>query len=454
MDGLENALSAAVHFRFGYLAQIMSLLTLALVNIALPNWLGVQAFARLNEAYAFVGFTSLVLTEGVSLLVIRRIADLGGDHARGRDVALQAAFEYALLVLPAVFAAALLTSWLAPAHHYAVNDWVLVALSALTVALYVPCVAWLTGSLRNWLVAIVSLVQGLLSFALPVALYRWGGDVRWAIAGSHVIGLGICFVAMWSAGGRPAWPRLVRDRIVCLRPELVAGVGPTAMRIVLTWLPVIVLTARQDLGAATSYKIGLSLTLGVLALVPFHKQTMLSLEGHGAPTHTMQLAAAAVLVATGGAVLLIGLAEPLTSLLYRPDFAALAQFLPGFALFVVLQVITDVLTVRLMWAHADRTLLAACMLAAVAAIAAMQASPLRWVPALTVATFIVAALALRREILLIAGLALRAGAIGVGACVVAVLLGRGLGLAVALLIVGLALMVHRPLYAALGQLTR
>lgn len=156
-------MSIVGHLRFGYVVQLASLLTLALVNMVLPNWLGVTTFARLNEAYAFVGLTCMVFNEGVALLVIRTAAGL--PASRLVPLLRRASLDHLMLMVPALAVVALATHMLSEGHHFGARDWGLVALTDVAIALYVVGVAGLTAQLRNAVVARLALVQGLLSFA-------------------------------------------------------------------------------------------------------------------------------------------------------------------------------------------------------------------------------------------------------------------------------------------------
>ena len=441
-------MSASSHLRFGYAVQISSLLTLALVNIGLPNWIGAPAFARLNEANAFIGFSCVVFNDGVALLLIRAISRADGSPKRARDIALQGAFEHGLLAAAGLLVVMGVVAVLAPQHVYGAADWLMVGVTGVTVAFYVSAVAWLTARFQNRLVALLVMVQGLLSFLLPLAAVKTGLDVRWSIFGTYSVGLAVC--AWWlRAADSTRWrPSLAANARIALVPALPAASAQTAMRTAIVWFPVLLLAARGDLPDSAAYKIGLSLALAVCALVPYHRQTMLSLDGHTDAQAGGQLAAGAVLLAAGGALGLVFLAQPVTALFYSRELGVIASFLPAFGTFVVLQVLTDVVLVRLMALHDDRTLLWACGAAIGAASISAALAPTAWLPTLTLLAFLGVVLA-RRGLQAEWVLPVRAAACGVAAALAAALLPTwfGAGASAALVIGTLAL--DRSLRAAL-----
>lgn len=417
-------MSADSHFRFGYLVQIISLLTLSVTNILLPNVLGALEFAKLNEAYAFVGFSCVVFNEGVAVLVIRAIRSNPGNVRHARNLALQASFEHSLLTLPALAALMFLTAVLKPNHHYAIGDWSIVATSGIVFGLYVPVVAWLNAMLRNQWVAILAIAQGTLSCVLPLAAVSIGLDVRWSICTSYFFGLVTCAVLLRRIGPIEWRPSFSLAHRVCVVPALVAVSAPTAMRIAIIWLPVLVLAANGKSVDSAAYKIGMSFGLGICALVPFHRQTMLSLDDHNGPLKTAQLAAGAIQIATICAAAMILFAEPIVEILYRVEFNAIVHYLHVFGFFVVLQVLTDVLLVRLISMRADRTLVTSCGISiAAAAYFSHSNYPLEWLPALTLAIFVISACLLQRR-LLGGSLVLRSAAVGI-VCVAAVVFVTG-----------------------------
>ena len=441
-------MSAGSHLRFGYAVQISSLLTLALVNIGLPNWIGAPAFARLNEANAFIGFSCIIFNDGVALLLIRAISRAGSSPLRARNIALQGAFEHALLAIAGLMVVMAAVAVLAPRHVYAATDWLMVGVTGVIVAFYVSAVAWLTARLQNRLVALLAMVQGLLSFLLPLAAVKLGLDVRWSIICTYAVGLATCAWWLRTADSTRWRPALAANVRVALVPALPAASAQTAMRTAIVWFPVLLLAARDDLASSAAYKIGLSLALAVCALVPYHRQTMLSLDGHTDAKAASQLAAGAVLLATGGALVLVFLARPMTALLYSRELGVIASFLPAVGTFVVLQVLTDVLLVRLMALHDDRTLLWACGAAIGAAGAAAVLAPTAWLPSLTLLAFLGMALA-RRGMQAEWVLPLRAAAVGVVAALAAALLPLWLGAgASAALVIG-TLAMDSSLRAAL-----
>lgn len=444
-------MSARSHFRFGYAVQISSLLTLALVNIGLPNWIGTAQFARLNEAAAFVGFTCIIFNDGVALLVIRAIQRLGGGPREARAVAWQASFEHVLICLAALGLAMAATALISPSHAYRASDWLLIGVSGAAIAVYVCLVAWLTARLLNRVVAMLAIVQGLMSFALPVAAVAAGVDVRWAVAGCYLPGLVAC-VVMLQRTDATAWrPTLLRAERVAMVPSLPAASAQTAMRTAIVWFPVLVLAARQDPAMSVAYKIGLSLALGVCALVPYHRQTMLSLDGRSDAQAASRLAAGAVLLAAVGAMVLGLMARPVAALLYSNDLMAIGQLLPAFGSFVVLQVVSDVVLVRLLAQHDHNTLLFACGLAIASAATVAAFGPMPWLPAITLMVFLAAVL-LRRGVLPELSLPLRAAVPGLLSAVASTwpassLAGGGL----ALLVLVSALVLDGSLRSALAS---
>jgi O-antigen/teichoic acid export membrane protein len=379
--------SFAAHIRFGYLAQMASLLSLALVNIALPNWLGVNAFAALSEALAFVGVTCIVFNEGVSYMVIRRIRETCVRIENAGLVLSQAAFEHFVLVCMTLGSVIGLTYVLNPAHHYTSYDWLLVCVTGLVVAAYIPSVAVLTATMRNHVLLALTLSNGVLSFILPVVLHHFSMDIRLSIALTY----GLCFaggIAYFSVQGMTGYFHRIklRDRIF-LRMSLLPLIAPTALRIAIIWVPVILFANAGGAVDAATYKIAASIAFGALAFVPFNKQTMISVDGIAPPAFIATIASVAILLTGLGAVLLIGIAEPLTRFLYGADFVRLAEYLPALGPFLVLQTVVDIALVGLISTKKDKLTFALCLTSVVVATTALAFLDARWYPALCAGLF-------------------------------------------------------------------
>lgn len=385
-------MSAARHLRFGYLVQVSSLLTLAMVNVGLPNWIGTAAFARLSEANAYVGFSCGLFNEGVALLLIRALQRQADPQHAARRLVLQGSLEHTLLCMVALAAVMVVTRMIAPLQSYAGVDWAIVLAADLVTAVYVCLVAWLTAALKNHVVAVLAMLQGLLTFLAPLALHFAGLDVRWSIALSYLPGTALGLVWLSRMRGQPWHPGLATTQRIVLVPALPAACAQAAMRIAIVWLPVMVLAGRSDVAGSAAYKIGLAMALGVCALVPFHRQTMLSLEGHADRQRVTELAAGALLLAAVGAVALAWLAGPVTRHLYQSDLAVMAKFLPAFGSFVVLQVFADVVLVRMMARDDNAGLMWSCGAALVVAVTVSQTSWPAWLPTLTLSAFLAVAL--------------------------------------------------------------
>lgn len=371
-------MSFATHFSFGYLTQIASLLTLALVNIALPNLLGVNAFSALNEMMAFVGITCIVFNEGISYLVIRRV--LGSDISLEKSGKLltQVAVEHLLLAFMVLISVIVVVDVFG-SHHYTTKDWLLIFFAAILVAVYIPCVALLTATMRNHVVLGLALLNGILSFILPVMLHHFGMDIRFAILLSYALCFGCCIAYFWSQGVSGYLLGITLKERIVVRKQLLPLISPTALRIATIWIPVIWFANAGNAVDAAVYKIATSIAFGALAFVPFNKQTMLSMGN--APTGFIRaIAPAAILVASLGGVLLIGIAEPFTHILYAADYSRLALFLPVIGLFVVLQTLVDIIQVELLLKKKDKLILALCLTVVLIATIALTFLEPRWYP--------------------------------------------------------------------------
>lgn len=371
-------MSFATHYRFGYLTQIASLLTLTLVNIALPNWLGVSAFAALNEMMAFVGITCLVFNEGVSYLMIRRVLESGIGFEEAGQMLTQAAFEHFLLAF-AVLIGVVVVVDVFGSHHYTTKDWLMIFFAAQMVAAYIPCVALLTATLRNHVVLGLALLNGILNFILPVMLDHFGMDIRFAI----ILSYGLCFaccIAYFGSQGVSGYSLGIKlKNWMFLRKQLLPLISPTALRIAIIWIPVILFANAGSAVDAATYKIATSIAFGALALVPFNKQTMVSM-GNAPTGFAKTVASIAILVAGLGGVLLIGIAEPFTHILYVADYSRLAQFLPAIGPFLVLQIVVDIVLVELISKKKDKLILALCLTAVLIATIALAFLEPRWYP--------------------------------------------------------------------------
>lgn len=409
------------HLRFGYGVQIASILTLMLANVVLPNLLGAGEFSRLNEAYALVGFSCLVFSDGVSMLLVSRLTREADSVRTWPRIALRAVAEHVGLAIVGLVLVAIVVEAIAEGHPYRNDEWMLVGVTGISVALYVVVVGVLTSRLANHVVAILAVAQGACSVLVPLILHSHGMDVRWAIALSHLPGA--LMFAWWLASpdNRGMAARAPAVGPVALAPMLLPASAQTAMRLMFTWMPVLVLANLQDVEAASSYKIGLSLALGVCALVPYHKQTMISLmNGPRAKDGALYAAGALVLAAVGG-VVLVAASALVVPILFRPEFARIEEFLPAFACFIVLQVFVDILLVKYVPGGRARELSISCVVAVMLSLAAMHVVPLHWVPAVTLAGFATAVLIVRRHGSDLA-LPIRAAVGGVVVSVVAVLL--------------------------------
>jgi hypothetical protein len=412
----------ATHFQWGYIAQGCSVLMLGLANVVLPNWLGVVPYAQLTAFLACVGLTSTMFHEGVTLLTIRRIMQDGATLAESSAIALRAALEHVLLVLLMLSGVVLASGAIAPNLHYTTGDWVLVVATAVLVAAYAPCLAWMVANHRNDWVTQLTLLHGLLSLILPIGLYYVGADVRWSVVCSYLGVVGICLGAMHSVGVGSILRNFTGKRRVCLRWTVVAGSVPTIMSVAMLSVPVLALYIRQDIGTVATYKIGLSMASAALMAVPFSRRTVLSLPRQDDAGLLSLLSEAAVMISAAGAVALIVLAEPLTHLLYDRAFSELAVMLPAFGVFIVLHIMADAVLLQAMMANAESALLAACAVGMISMTASVAFLPVQWIPAVTLGAFLVVAVAeLRRKGIAWSKFPLRSGLVGLTASFAAVL---------------------------------
>ncbi len=371
-------MSLTAHFRFGYLTQIASVLSLALMNIALPNLLGINAFAALNEMMAFVGITCAVFNEGFSYLVIRRVLESGISLDKAGQVIAKAAIEHLILVI-AVLIGVVVAVDVFGSHHYTTKDWLTVLLNGVFVALYIPCVALLNATLRNHVVLGLSLLNGILGFIFPVMLHHFGMDIRFAIALSYALCFGCC-IAYFSSQGVSGYLLgiTLKDRIG-LNKQLPPLIAPTALRIAIIWIPVLWFANAGNAVDAAAYKIATSIAFGALAFVPFHKQTMVSM-GNDPACFASTIATGSILVAGLGGVLLIGIAETFTHILFAADYLRLSLFLPVIGLFLVLQTLSDIFMVELILKKKDKFILALCLTVVLIATIALTFMESHWYP--------------------------------------------------------------------------
>jgi hypothetical protein len=87
--------------------------------------------------------------EGVTLLTIKRIMQDEATLAESSAIALRAALEHVLLVLLMLSGVVLASGAIASNLHYTTGDWVLVGATAVVVAAYAPCLAWMVANQRN-----------------------------------------------------------------------------------------------------------------------------------------------------------------------------------------------------------------------------------------------------------------------------------------------------------------
>jgi hypothetical protein len=159
------------------------------------------------------------------------------------------------------------------------------------------------------------------------------------------------------------------------------------MRFAIIWFPVILIMNSGDPAEAAAYKIGTAIVFGAMTLIPFHKQTMLSIEGTGATAFLESIATSAILFSGLGAVLLIGLAEPLTRHLFKADFHRLSEYMPSLGLFLILQCLVDIVLVRMISAKRDYLLVVSCLASVVCGMVGLLYIQPRWYPALCAGVF-------------------------------------------------------------------
>lgn len=387
-------MSAQSHYRFGYFAQVGGFVSLALANIALPNLLGVSSYAALAEVLAFVGIACVVFNDGVAYIVIRHVRQTHAPFADAGRIVTQAMAEHFTLAIVMLTLVVTTIRYLSPSHHYSLKDWFVVGVTALFVAAYIPCVAVLTAMMRNQVVLGLTLSSGLLSFAVPIALNATGIDVRLSIAVVYFVCLTFAIyycVANGMSGFRTV--PSVRKRLF-IRAGLVPLVSPTALRLTIIWMPVILFASSGSAADAASYKIATAVAFGALSFVPFHKQTMLSLDGMAPGSLIDSVVPLAVVVAGVGAVTLIGLAETLTGLMYSDEYYALARYLIALGPFLLFQTVVDIAIVELVSARRDITISMLCFVAAAVATLALTWTEWRWYPPLCAGAFILAYLLL------------------------------------------------------------
>jgi hypothetical protein len=398
-----------------------------LANIVLPNVLGVGAVATLNEAMAFVGISCIVFNEGVAYMVIRRVRDAGLALEAAGPLLSQSTFEHFVLACTALGCTIGVIWVVNPQHHYDAHDWLLVGATGLMVAAYIPCVAVLTATLRNQVVLGLALLNGILSFVFPVGLHRFGLDIRLSIGLTYGLCFLVCMIYFRAQGMGDYLRKFDPAKRIFLRLALLPLIAPTVLRLAIIWIPVILFVDASRAADAAAYKIATSIAFGALAFVPFHKQTMLSVDGVAPAAFLSAIAPVAILVAGAGALFLIGLAEPITQVLYPSDFGRLAVFLPALGPFLVLQVIVDIALVTLISTHFDRLALVLCISATLVSMGALIVVDPLWYPTLSTGVFC-AIVAVARPSFFSGTLILRGAAASLGAVGSAYVVGGWTGL--------------------------
>lgn len=409
-------MTLASHFRWGYIGQATSLLLLVLVNVVLPKTLGVKTFARLSEFNGYLGLTTAIFHEGVTLLTIRRVSVAGDKSAQGVSIAWQSALENVIIVAVMTASVIGLSHIVLPEQHYGFADWALLGVTAVVVAGYPPCVAWMVARKRNDLVAKLTLMQGVLSLMFPLVLFAFGGDVRLSAGLSYLPCLAISIAIMHRLEPIRSCVSLRDAQRICLRPSVIGASAPTMISVGLQSLPVVVLTAQNDLERAVGYKIGLSLAMGILGFVPVSRRTMLAVVDRVHGKVMNQLAGGWVLTAGVGGAVMVGQGAGLVHLVYGQDFGVVAQMVPALGYFVVLQAVADVLLVIIITMGLSRILLAACAMAIATLVVSLLIVPAEWVPVVTLVIFIGSLLVLHPGSIQGSSLALYAGGLGVVGC--------------------------------------
>lgn len=444
-------MSVVDHWRYGYLIQLTSLLTLGLTNILLPNLLGPVLFLRLNEAYAIVAISAMVYNEGIASLIIRRISETRSNKRDARDLAIQGAVEHVCISMASLLVVITASVACYPNGKFSVADCGVFALVDIIIACYVCLAAAHTAMLDNRTVVLLGLAQGGGSVVMPIAFAEIGWDLRFAIAGSFGVPLVLLIFKAAQLGTIRSPPSLSVGRRICLTPALIAAIVQAVVRISLIWIPVLALGARVDPAGSGSYKIGMSLAFGVLALVPFHKQTAMSIDRDDDWYRRDQRACFAVVLAAVGALILGGLGSAVFNTLLRREFSVATTSLRAFGVFVVLQILSDILFVRLLMGGATRSLaLGAC--GAVAGVFLSQAAlPIHWVPVSAVACYL-------GVVLLHGGwpskmsLALRSAGWGLVSTITSAMWPNFAGLGTAIAVLGGACWLDRSIRTALREL--
>jgi hypothetical protein len=342
----------------------MSVLTLALSNILLPNLLGIEKFASLNQAMAIVSLTCIVFNEAIAYLIIQRVRDQNLVLSQTGGIATQSAIEHSLIGIGALCALFFILPGTNSLAIAAKESWLLFTLSVILVALYIPMVALLTATLNNRLVVFLATINGLLSVTTPLVLDASHLNVCLSIPITYGIGFIAC-LGIYHAKGvalikvRPSW-----DQRIAFRPDLLRLATPTAVRLSVVWLPVLAFGLLAMNRESSTYKIAISIVLGGVSLVPFSKTTMFSIGDKGKGTESAShFATLATMVATVGSLCAIAIAPLFATHVMSPAFGALREILPLVAPYLLLQVMIDLTTVTMLHQNRNGALVTTCVLA-------------------------------------------------------------------------------------------
>lgn len=392
---------------------------LVLTNVMLPKTLGIEKFARLSEFIGYVALTTAIFHEGVTLLTIERINRASTARGERARVVWQSACENVALVGVLVLVVGGASSMIWAGHHYAAGDWVQLGLTAFVVAAYTPCLAWLVARRQNEVVAALAVVHGASSVGTALLLDAVQSDIRWSVGCSYALCLGISAtkIFMSERWKRPGWRASVAP--ICLRPAIVGASAPSLMMVGLQSVPVVMLTATNQLELAVAYKLGMALAAAVVTLAPLSRRSLLAVVDHINQQQVTRLAGVWVLGAGIGGAFVASVGPELVHVIYGRGFEELARIIPALTYFAVVQVVADYLMVGTIHRGLTRILIAASAGASGALIAALLIAPVHWVPVLTVAAFASCIYALDRESRKEASLALYACSLGLAACALA-----------------------------------
>ena len=281
MQKINNSNDSNIFRNTGFILNISSFATLGLSTLLIPIILPVLEYAKITYYYSLIGLTFVIFTEPVQQFLIKEIDDTK-DLSKARDTVIRAFLEYFLisLVLSVIIYFYQLNA--SQTLFSTNNTFFILSLNNFIACLYITFFSLAISIGAKNLVARCTIIQGSLSFILPIIFYYLKIPIILSILFTYII---VCFDLVSNTNlminkkistnniliKKISINNIFNSKSIFLDRSLIYYFLTPIYRILIIYLPIYLFTFQGSPNLIASYKIVVSSIFGSILLLPFNR---------------------------------------------------------------------------------------------------------------------------------------------------------------------------------------